>query len=64
MFNAQDDKYILCKERYNAKDKITNKITREQEKSFTLSKHTRNIFQNQQLRNRFLPDDLCILKIN
>lgn len=27
MVNTQADKYILCKERYKAKDKITNKIT-------------------------------------
>lgn len=39
MFNAQDDKSILCKERYNAKDKITNKITREQE-NLLLSQNT------------------------
>lgn len=33
MINTQVDKHILCKERYNAKDKITNKIAGTQENS-------------------------------
>lgn len=39
MVNTQVDKYILCKERYNAKDKITNKITGDQE-NILLSQNT------------------------
>lgn len=39
MINTQVDKYILCKEKYDAKDKITNKITGTQENSL-LSQNT------------------------
>lgn len=39
MINTQADKHILYKERYNAKDKITNKITGTEE-NILLSQNT------------------------